>query len=305
MNKFLRTCLWFILATAAIFGCTSESKPIRLATYTYSTNNRLANLAPLAQELENMLGKPVETKSYPDVATFIEGIKANEVDIALINTLGYLLLSLNQSNMLPIATLKVREDASDNYKTAVLTTHKNINDLRALASRAGQLRMMFVAEGSTSGNLIPRLMLSSIGIKSPESRFKEVKYGGNHTTTLEKLIAGDADLCAIGSNEFFSQIQADSSLLQSCRLLWLSEEIPLGPVLVNNTLPVQEREEITRIILGLHKTNPAALTAIKDGWLEAKQTDKFHQITDDYYDSFRQVNGQKTDLLNILKMYTE
>ncbi|MEP1095834.1 MAG: PhnD/SsuA/transferrin family substrate-binding protein [Cyclobacteriaceae bacterium] len=305
MKKNALLLLGSILIGLLQVGCKNEAKPLRLATYTYSTNDRIENLKPFSLELEKLLKRPVNIKSYPDVASFIEGIKSNEVDVALINTLGYLLLSLDNKNMQPTATLRVKSDAVDNYKTVVLTNRTDINDLNSLKSEVANLSMMFVAEGSTSGNLVPRLLLSSLGIKSPNEQFKEVKYGGNHTSTFNKLVAGEADICAIGSNEYFKQIQKDSSFLESVKPLWISEEIPLGPVLLNNSLTSSEKENITSSILSLHENNFDALQSIKEGWSEAKQAEKFYPITDSYYDNFRMVNGNNTDLADILDLFVK
>ncbi|MEP5610615.1 MAG: PhnD/SsuA/transferrin family substrate-binding protein [Cyclobacteriaceae bacterium] len=303
MHKNTLLLLGSILIVLLHIGCKNEVKPLRLATYTYSTNDRIDNLKPFSQELESLLKRPVQTRSYPDVASFIEGIKSNEVDVALINTLGYLLLSLDNKNTRPVATLKVQSAAVDNYKTVLLTNKMDIPDLNSMKNESAELSMMFVAEGSTSGNLVPRLLLSSLGIKSPNEQFKEVKYGGNHTSTFNKLVAGEADICAIGSNEYFKQIKSDSSLLESVKPLWISAEIPLGPILLNNSLSSSDKEKITSLILSLHENNFAALQSIKKGWSEAKQAEKFYPISDSYYDNFRMVNGNNTDLADILDLF--
>ncbi|RNC87200.1 MAG: phosphate/phosphite/phosphonate ABC transporter substrate-binding protein [Winogradskyella sp.] len=294
----------FLAGIAGLFcmGCNLNKKSIRLATYTYATNNRLENMKLLAQELENKLQRDVSTKSYPDVESFITGIKSNEVDIALINTLGYLALSSDNEHMLPIANMHIKEDAIDNYKTVFLTNNDSIKDDSDINKNAEKLTMMFVKEGSTSGNLVPRLFLSAINITEPESRFKEVKYGGNHTSTFQKLLNGEADFCAIGSNEYYKQIHADTTLKNKVKLLWVSDEIPLGPVLVNNALSSEEKDIISELLLNLHTENADAFESIKAGWSEAKQADKFQEISDEYYNSFREVNGNKTHLDNILKM---
>ncbi len=276
-----------------------------MATYTYSTNDRLKNLQPLADDLAEQLKRPVSTTSYPDVASFIKGLKSNSVDIALINTLGYLLLSLNNEHMNPVAVLKVRQDAVDNYKTVLLTTKMDIADLDDVKEKASGLSMMFVAEGSTSGNLVPRLLFSSMGLNAPKQQFKHVSYGGNHTSTLERLLAGEADLCAIGSNEYFKQLKADSTLKTATRLLWISKEIPLGPVLLNKRLANDEQQQITKRLLQLHDADASVLQSIKAGWSEAKQAEKFYAITDNYYDNFRMVNGNTTDLAEILAAFVK
>ncbi|MEL7005737.1 MAG: phosphate/phosphite/phosphonate ABC transporter substrate-binding protein [Bacteroidota bacterium] len=293
----------FVVIAVLIVGCNFNEKPITLATYTYSTNDRIENMKLLSQELESSLNREINVKSYPDVESFITGIKANEVDIALINTLGYLILSSDNEHMLPMANMHIEKDAVDNYKTVLLTNNDSIQDYREINIRAEALTMMFVKEGSTSGNLVPRLFLSALDILSPESQFKEVKYEGNHTSTFEKLLNGETDLCAIGSNEYYKQIESDSTLKNRARLLWVSDEIPLGPVLVNKRLTSAEQEKISNLLLNLHIENSAAFESIKSGWSEAKQADKFQLLSDEYYNSFREVNGNTTHLDDILQMF--
>ncbi|MEQ9298244.1 MAG: PhnD/SsuA/transferrin family substrate-binding protein [Cyclobacteriaceae bacterium] len=304
MHKY-RMTLWSLAFAITLSASCSDPGSLRLATYTYASNNRIANLEPLARLLEEELDRPVDIKSYPDVASFISGIKSDEVDIALINTLGYLLLSLDNQNMEVVTTLKVVEDAQDNYKTVLLTNISNIQSLDGLYQRKGDLSMTFVAEGSTSGNLVPRLLLSSIGIKSPETEFRSVAYGGNHTSTFEQLVRGETDLCAIGSNEYFMQLEANPSISDSIQLLWISEEIPLGPVLVNRGLSKDDSDKITELLLQLHQTNDKVLQYVKAGWSEAKQAEKYYPITDSYYDDFRRVNGNSTDLSEILNLFKD
>jgi phosphate/phosphite/phosphonate ABC transporter binding protein len=284
-------------------GCKQDLQPIRLATYTYATNDRVTNMTPLAQVLERRLQRKVEMTSYPDVESFIAGIKSNEVDIALINTLGYLILALDNAHMVPVANMHIAEDATDNYKTVFLARGEGVDQLSAITHSADTLTMMFVSEGSTSGNLVPRLFLSAIGIPTPETQFEAVKYGGNHTSTFEKLINGETDLCAIGSNEYYEQLQTDTTLVSQLNVLWISDEIPLGPVLINKALPPEDREMITELLLNLHSGHAEAFESIKAGWSEASPSDRFQLISDEYYNSFREVNGSKTQLEDILKMF--
>ncbi|PRX55109.1 phosphate/phosphite/phosphonate ABC transporter substrate-binding protein [Flagellimonas meridianipacifica] len=276
-----------------------------MATYTYSTNNRIANLEPLSKALEQHLNRPIKVESYPDVPSFIQGIKSNQVDIGFINTLGYLLLSLDNENMEPIATLEVKENAKDNYKTVLLGNSKKVGNVDSLKSDSEKVAIEFVAPGSTSGNLIPRLFLSSIGIQFPEQQFEKVSYAGNHKAAIERLIQGKTDICAVGSNEYHRQLQIDSSLSQSTSILWMSEEIPLGPVLLNKRITDSEKKSLIGFLSTLHKTNPEALKAVKDGWSEAKQAEKFLPISDHYYDNFRKVNGNSSNLPEILNFFLD
>ncbi len=277
----------------------SKRESLTLATYTYHTNDRIDNLTPLGKLLEQELGIPVEVVSYADVSSFVQGIKSNEVDIALINTLGYLQLTDGSYPMHPVANLKINENASDNYKS-VLLARKELATLESLHDSISDLSLMLVSKGSTSGNLVPRLFFSSLNIKNPEKTFNEVSYGGNHTSTLDKLLAGETDVSVVGSSEYFSRLKSDSSIQNRINRLWMSAEIPLGPVLIKNDLDNGLRTEIIDILMALAEENESVLESIKSGWSEAKNAEGFQKITDEYYDSFRTINGNTTDLDKIL-----
>ncbi len=299
-------CFLYLAVVMVISGCqnTKSKDTFVVATYTYHTNNRISNLKPLSFALEKILDRPVQLKSYPDVPSFMQGIQNEEVDLAFINTLGYLLLSQDSMEMTPIAALKVRPNAIDNYKTVLLSRNKGINSLEALEKNSENLSISLVAEGSTSGNLVPRLLLSSLGIKSPEKRFKKFEYGGNHTSTLSNLLEGNTDVCAVGSNEYHEWIKRDSTQLDSISVLWVSKEIPLGPALLHNRLDDSDRKKVTDFLLELHISNPDAVESFKQGWSEASQTERFHPITDEYYDNFREVEGKSANLSSVLNFFS-
>jgi len=280
-----KNLLAVLLTFLLFFSCDQQKSSLTLATYTYHTNNRVENLKPLAQLIESELGREIQIKSYPDVAAMLKGIDTNSIDIGLINTLGFLKWSIGHQNMEVVAALQTKEEARDNYKTVLLTNRDDIGQLDDIVGKASGLRMMFVNEGSTSGNLIPRLLFDAIGIQSPDNQFMNVSYGGNHTDTWKNLLQGKADLCAIGSNEYYSQLKKNPSQFESLKLLWISDEIPLGPVLLNNRLDSETSNRITKILLELNKTSPEALETLKAGWSEALQAEKFYQISSENYDS--------------------
>lgn len=283
----------------------SSAQKIVLATYQYADNNRLENIRPLSTYLSDSLGLKVEIKSYLTVHQFIEGIQRDEVDIALINTFGYLLLESARSKykMKPSVVLKVQEGAEDNYKTAILVRKDfPVDSIENLKDAASNAKLGLVNPGSTSGNLLPRLKMSAIGIESPEAVFKSVEYCKNHKNTIEMLVESKIDICAVGSTEYFN-LMADKSKADLVKLLWLSPEIPLGPVLLHNRLSKATKQKIVAHLLKLESTSPGTLEAIKSGWSEAKQAYKYIEVDRQYYDPFKNQFGDKKIAEHILKQF--
>lgn len=135
-----------------------------------------------------------------------------------------------------------------------------------------------------------------------KKHFKSVSYGKNHKNTIEAVVNGKADLAAMGTTEYFSFV-ANSETKDKVRLLQVSPEIPLGPVLLSKSLPLPLRNKIELLLLELHEKNPKELESIKAGWTEAQQAEKYIKINPSYYDPFKKSLGKKKDLLKIIKQF--
>ena len=296
----------FFLLVILFPGCrnSDDYKPLILATYTYSWNDRIDNLEPLANALSKKLSTELKIVSYPDVSSLISAILNDSVDIAIINTLGYLILNTKEYGMTPIATLSIDPQFTNNYRSVILSSKSSgLERLETAVENAKEYSFMFVKGGSTSGHLIPRLFLSNYGIEKPEVQFRKLVFGGDHQKTFNELINQNVDLCAVGSNEYFSRIAANPSIADNVNLLWLSPEIPLGPLLVSNRLSDSQKINIRSLLLSIHSQEPQTLAAFIQGWSEAKNAKRFIAIDDGYYDSLKSFEGKTSVFRSILKEF--
>ncbi len=284
------------LFCAVIFTVPSaaqQADTLKLATYTYSTNNRLQNLAPLGAFLERQLQRPVRTMSFPDPPSLANAVKSGMVDVAVMNTFGYLLLAASrEQKRLPVATFRIPAGKSSNYRTIVLARSSFEGVGKAwLRSKAKTLAVAFVSPGSTTGNLIPRLYFASQGIADAESAFARVVYAGTHAEALKMVQSGVVDIAALASEVY--ENSSHDSLQPSSKLttLWVSPDIKLGPVVVKSSLSPSLRKAIAKQLVGIEHTAPEAFTALRDGWTEAKLADALVPTNDRYYDDVRRMFG--------------
>ena len=280
----------FLSLVLFVFYCSfASAQELRLATYQYSTNKRIENLRPMAAYLQKNCGTAVVVKSYPSVDALIRAIRNSEVDIALINTLGFCLLECSgetypmepQLNMLP------EEGSADNYKTVIVAGRDvPVNDLVTLKQNAGALSLVLVNKDSTSGNLIPRLAFRSAGIDQLErNSFASFSYGNSHKATLEAVIAGKADIGAMGKNEYDNYLQTTANA-GAVKLIWTSQEIPLGPVLINKRMTTEMKNAVVSALMQLHAKDAAAWQALKAGWSESKNGARFMPANRETYATF-------------------
>lgn len=302
-----RLYLPLLLSLLVIPGRSQRPDTFHIATYRYAANDRIGNLSPFAEHLAKQTGIPCKVESYPAPKSLIAAMNAGQVDIAFINTFGYLLLAAqDQSGMYPVAALNVRKGAGDNYKTILLSSAASgISDANMLKAKAAGSTLLLVSEGSTSGNLVPRMYLSSLGLKEPERQFKSTDYGKTHANTLQQVATGKVDVAAFGNNEYVKALAADSTLRSRINVLWISEEIALGPVLLKKSLSRGLQKKITRVLLDLHERKPSALKSIKNGWSEAAYSERFIRVNDRYYDAFRNLIGNRADLRALLDKFVD
>ncbi|KUG07215.1 phosphate/phosphite/phosphonate ABC transporter substrate-binding protein [Solirubrum puertoriconensis] len=288
--------------------------PLVVATYAYGGNDRVANISPLAEELAQKLGRKAQVKSYPTVPALLQAVRAGQVDVALLNTLGYLLLDAEaKAAVVPLAMLQQPTGGSGNYQACLVAHQRSgVSSLADLTSNAGKLRLAFAGEHSTSGHVVQRLQLSALGIGEPESSFAAISYSGNHAAVLQDVLQGRADLGACGLGEYLRLQQQGAA--QELRLLWASEDIPLGPVVARPSLGSIQLRRLQEALLALHETNLNALAQVRAAWAEAKHAERFvpvqagayrslYQIADSQDQRMHNLPGQADELRRILAHY--
>lgn len=289
-----------VITSAAAHSQTSDT--LVFATYRYADNNRIKNIEPFAEYFGAEVGSPVKVISYNSVQELIDGMKKGETDIVFINTFGYLLLREKSEFYSIAAALQLSNGARSTYQTAIVSSaNSKLSSLYDLMAQPGKFSMLLVNPGSTSGNLIPRLKFSEIGITEPEKFFNGIAYTKNHAQTLKQISEGRADIGAFGSEEYHRALSDDPSLSTKLNLLWESDPIPLGPVVFNKQLPKGVAEQLKQCLLTLHEKNIKALEAVKSGWTEAIPADKFQAVDDQYYNSI--LRGNREEGMKIIRAF--
>ena len=279
----------------------SQKKPLVLATYAYSTNNRLNNLKPLAQYLQEETGIPVIAESYPTVQQLMAAVLDGRVDLAMINTLGYLSFQKKHPGIVkPLVTLELSGDSITNYGGCILARTdagiKNITDVRKDDTI---YRFAMVNKASTSGNLVPRLMLNSKGIPDADRQFV-LYYSGTHKQVIEDLLQNKATLGGCGCSEYDKYAQAGKDFTDKVVILASFNDIPLGPIMYRDGLRADTRGLLEKALLRAHEKQPGAFRNFCAGWSEFLTAKKFKPAKDADYDKFRSLFGTNQSLWKLM-----
>lgn len=290
----------FCIALTQSF-CGSAQQRLVLATYAYADNNRLANLQALAQYLQKQTGFTVEAVSYPSVQELTAAIEQGKVDLAMINTLGYLSFQRRHAGIaVPLVSLDAGNVLATNYGGCLLArTGSGIRSIADATKGDTIYRLALVAKASTSGNLVPRLMFNSNGVSNADSRF-QLYYAGTHKQVIDDLLADKATLGGCGCNEYEKNVQADKNFGGKITKIAEFNNIPLGPIIHRNTLPKEQVKKIKNALLKVHAQDAKAFQIFRAGWTEFLEARKFKPVKDSDYNEFRAMFGQNEQLWQLL-----
>lgn len=309
MKKYLSlVCLLYLLTATAVGAFpynSKQKKQLVVATYTYGDNDRLGNIGPIARDMAKALGATLHLKSYPTVGELVAGLRNGEADVAVMNTFGYLLLQTDpEPAIVPLAALEVPADATHGY-TSCLIASKNsgIRSAEDLRNNPGAYSLVFAGRHSTSGNLIPRLYLGSLGIMNPEEQLKEVDFLSSHALALQEVIDGTSDVAALGTGEYEKLLASGKLKEGDVTLLWQSENIPQGPVVCKATMPARQQKKLLKVLLQAHKKNPEAIVQLKRAWTEAWEAKQFVPVQEAYYQLVIDLSGSRVNFRKLLEQH--
>ena len=134
---------------------------------------------------------------------------------------------------------------------------------RSLADLKGK-RFAYVERNSTSGFVVPNLMLMQIGVTEPLKFFSEVTFTYAHTASLRGVASGQYDAAAVYEGlpeEMAGELGADTF-----RRLQEGPPVPNDPIAVRPGLKKETIERLRELIVNMdrYESGKKALAALND-----------------------------------------
>jgi phosphonate transport system substrate-binding protein len=240
---------------------------------------------PSKQYLEKELGVRIEQFKATDYTAVVEAMRAKKVDVAYFGPFSYV-LAAKRANARAIIG-----GGDGNGRLAVyhsiFVTHresglKNVEDVK---TRANRLTVSFVDPASTSGHLIPRGHLESIGIRVDKD-FKEIIFAGGHDASILAVKARKVDLGATWEGPYQRAQEKGLITPEDVFVLWKSQPIPRSPIAVRGDMNESFVQRIQRAFMDMPQKAPEAFKQFEGRWERNKD---YVAVTDKDYDYIRQV----------------
>ena len=219
---------------------------------------RLAQYEHLARYLEQRLGIAVNLILSSSYGPNIEAMRAEKIDVVRGGSFTYM-IAHEKAGAIPLVTRGTADGTPGIYSSILATPATSdlhsIDDLRA---QAEDLIIGFTDPASTSGHLVPRGYLESIGLV-PETSFREVVFTQSHLNVIMTTVAGRVDVGGMSRSTYDRFVELERIQAEDLRILWESPPIPTGPWFARQDLPPGLREALTDAFLEMHAHDPALM----------------------------------------------
>ncbi len=270
------------LSVMALAGCggeadlgTAENPIIMSFVPSGDTQQIIASGNELAQLLTDSTGLAVTANVGTDFAAVREAMGAGQAHIGWLNTFNYVLA--HEKYGVDVGLVTQRFGATTYTGQIVVRADSGIASLADLKGKV----MCWVDPNSTSGYIIPRILLAANGV-NPDTDFSQTIEAGSHNNVITQVYNGDCDAGATFVDAR-SSVEADlPDVKEVVSVLAETTDIPNDSVSFIQDFPADAREQIVNALLEIAGTDAGKEVLNNLYSIEALQA-----ADDSFYDLFR------------------
>lgn len=257
-----------LLFTTNLCACTEEGESLKMVIIPAEEPAvEKARVKKMTDWIGEQIGITIEVVVATDYTTAITALAVGDADIARLGPFSYV-LATTQTDCEAIARSVKAKSGLDSYKAVIITREDSgINDLKNLKDKT----FAFVDVASTSGYLIPMVMLLNAGI-NPEEDFTRRYFAGYHDAVWTAVNNGDVDAGCTNDYRLLPAIDDNQPGTENLKIIAYSDPIPLSPIVIRSDMPLELKRKIQDAFLAVPEE--LALEAWKSlGYVKAEDSD--------------------------------
>ncbi len=295
--KLLTTCLTMMSLLLLAAGCKRKTDldangvPRTLVVAAYEGDNPGETSAVLDKVriyLEGKLNMKVEFLESTDYTTVIEAMVSGKAHLAYLSPFSYV-LATQQQKLVPLVAPGFHGKPMG-YKSYIFTNPTTgLHSMDDVKAKSHQLTLCFADPASTSGHLIPRAYLNSIGLDT-RSAFKQTMFAGSHAASLLSVKSGKTDLGCCFQFAYDKMLRDGSLKEGDLIILWKSDPIVEGPICMRPEINPAFTEKVRQAFLRMPQDGPDAFHAFMSMYFP-KQADSLSYLSadDSLYSGLRKI----------------
>jgi phosphonate transport system substrate-binding protein len=252
-------------------------------------------IEPLRLYLQKQMGMEVQFFFTTDYTAVIQALRSKKIQMAQLTPFAYI-LATQKPGLTPIATLGL-DGKPALYHSIIFTTPKSgLKTMDDVKARAKTLSLCFADPASTSGHLIPRAYLTSIGL-NPDSAFKETMFAGSHAASILSVKSGKVDIgCSTSDLAMDKLIREGDVKKEDFVILWTSPPIINDVMTVRNDLNKDFIKKIQDAYINANKIDYASFNKFVMLYYPHTENMSYIAIPDSAYNGLRKIAGNIKDL---------
>jgi len=203
----------------------------------------------LAEMIEERTDLVVEAEVGTDFAAVREAMGAGQAHIGWLNTFNYVLA--NEEYGVDVALVTQRFGST--YYNGQINVNADAG-IDSIADLEGAV-MCWVDPNSTSGYIIPRIMLQAEGI-NPDEDFANTVEAGSHDNVIIQVYNGECDAGATFVDARTNVEEDFPDVTEQVEVLATTSDIPNDTVSFIEEFPEDKREEIVNALLDISARRP-------------------------------------------------
>jgi phosphonate transport system substrate-binding protein len=293
----------FLIALISLGGCKNKGavdsngmpKTLMIGVVQTDSFDQIKKIREqMRKYLEKKLGIPVELVFSTDYSGVIEALKANKVHVANLPPFAYVIITRTMP-LTPIVTLGNNGKPSTYHSVIIVNGHSNLKNMADVKAQAKNLTFCFVDPASTSGHLVPRGYLNTIGL-NPDNAFKQTVFAGTHPASVLSVKSGKIDVGCTTDMVFKIMMQSKMLKEGDVRVIWTSDPIVSDPIVVRNDVNKEFTKKIQKAYLDMNTDAPAILKSYVKLFLKDTANRSYMVAQDSMYNGLRKIAAGITDL---------
>ncbi len=227
----------------------------------------------IAEMLEMETGLAIEANVATSYAAVVEAMGAGNAHVGWLNTFAYILANERYGADVALSTIRFGTP----YYTGQIIANAD-SEIETLEDIEGKT-VCWVDPLSTSGYIIPRIMLAAAGV---DVDALDSQIAGSHPNVVSAVYAGDCDAGATFVDARTAIAEEFPDVNDRVEIIAESPEIPNDTVTFIAEMPEELRQQIVDALLTIADTEEGGAALERVYEIEGLQ-----EVDDSFYDAFR------------------
>ncbi len=252
--------------------------------------DRLREYTCLADHVEKQFGVDVELYPASDYAGVMQGLISDNLETAGLGSAGYAGIYLQDPDAVEPILTNEQVDGSRGYYSVMLV--RSDSDIESIDDMEGR-SLAFADPNSTSGYLVPNFELNDSGYatEGDDAFFSQTGFSGGHEQGVVAVLNGQYDaavtwVSGVGELEkgysrgnLRSMWDKGALDMNDIRIVWQSNLITNGPIVVRKDLPQEVKDAYKDLMLWISYNDRECYALIADG-----EANGYVPVTQEFYE---------------------